>query len=117
LSRQLFIHAGRKPLVEQRVKSCARSLHSDWRDFVSQRMFQSGFVLLQQYFPHGLFRRIKTDPSIIISALLVLIFKNGFKLYDNRVGSHPLSFGKQGSAKKPSQGGSISTWAKNFAGL
>jgi len=29
LSRQLFIHAGRKPLVEQRVKSCARSLHSD----------------------------------------------------------------------------------------
>jgi hypothetical protein len=29
LSRQLFIHAGRKPLVEQRVKSFARSLHSD----------------------------------------------------------------------------------------
>ena len=72
MSRQLFIHAGRKPLVEQRVKSCARSLHSDWRDFVSQRMLQSGLVVLQQYFPDGLFRRVKSDPLIIISALLVL---------------------------------------------
>ena len=35
-------------------------------------MLQSGLVILQQYFPDGLFRRIKTDPSIIISALLVL---------------------------------------------
>src|SRR5262245_32960803 len=35
-------------------------------------MLQSGLVILQQYFPDGLFRRVKSDPSIIISALLVL---------------------------------------------
>ena len=35
-------------------------------------MFHSGLVVLQQYFPHGPFRRVKSDPSIKISALLVL---------------------------------------------
>src|SRR5215468_9329146 len=35
-------------------------------------MLQSGLVVLQQYFPDGLFRRVKSDPLIIISALLVL---------------------------------------------
>ncbi len=35
-------------------------------------MLQSGLVVLQQYFPDSLFRRVKIDPSIIISALLVL---------------------------------------------
>src|SRR5262249_24477359 len=35
-------------------------------------MLQSGLAVLQQYFPHGLFWRVYSDPSIIISALLVL---------------------------------------------
>ena len=35
-------------------------------------MLQSGMVVFEQYFPDPLFRRIKSDPSIIISALLVL---------------------------------------------
>src|SRR5215475_5583336 len=35
-------------------------------------MLQSGLVVLQQYFPDGLFWHVKSDPSIIISALLVL---------------------------------------------
>ena len=35
-------------------------------------MLQAGIVILKQYVPDGLFRRVKSDPSIIISALLVL---------------------------------------------
>jgi hypothetical protein len=35
-------------------------------------MLQSGLIILQQYFPDGLFWRVKSDPSIIIPALLVL---------------------------------------------
>ena len=35
-------------------------------------MLQAGIVILKQYVPDGLFRRVKSDPSIIISAHLVL---------------------------------------------
>ena len=35
-------------------------------------MLYSGLVIFEQYFPDGLFWRVKSDPMIIISALLVL---------------------------------------------